>query len=263
MIYTLNNDRSLKYSTPLVNHLREHLLYDNENLIYTKKYTNGTFSFTNPTNKYNNCFYVNGYPHFEMPLTVCLDEIEFFIKNNNMYGYNLNICYGDTHPHKAIPKLAQVRNLLIENSLSSMVGTNVTSHYGLGDISIKTLNDFIIKNSIKMDTEDLFIKIVNNKLDIDLKEKFEAYDKDALLKISVFLKQLNLSQKNIVVESNLYKNQDLYKRFKKGELYRGELKKNGELKYTLQEMMFIYSILKKIKTYFNNLLQVILEVLQF
>lgn len=245
MIHTVKNDRKLEYSTPLIDYIKDNNLYNGENLIYTNKYTGGTFSITNPTSEYKNCTFINGYPHFDIPLDICLDEIFNFINNNKMYDYNFNIRYGDTHPHKPIPKLAQVRNLLVENSLSSLIGNNVTSYYGLGDISIKSLNDFVKKYNIDISSEDLFKQIVNNCLDSNLKNKLLSYDRDSLLEIKNFLNQINLTSKNFIIESTLYTNQDLYQKFKKDERYQDNLKENGELKYTLQELMFIYSILKR------------------
>lgn len=40
--------------------------------------------------------------------------------------------------------------VVIENSLISMIGQNVKSFYGFGDISLKSLKDFIEKNHINM-----------------------------------------------------------------------------------------------------------------
>ena len=114
-----------------------------------------------------------------------------------MYNNNFYIRYGDTHPHKCIPKLAQVRNLLIENALSNMIGSKGKSFYGFGDISLKTLADFIYKNNINCSPEDLFIKIVNNNTPMEIYYKLEQYDLNALKDVSHFLKQLNLTQKEI------------------------------------------------------------------
>ena len=85
MIYTIEKNRYLKYSTPLVKFIREKHLYDNENLIYTKKYSNGTFSITNPTEMFTNCEFINGYPHFIIPFDKCLEEINFFLSDQSMY----------------------------------------------------------------------------------------------------------------------------------------------------------------------------------
>jgi len=244
MIYTITGNKRLKYSTPLIEYIKNNNLYDGETLIYTSKYTNGTFSITNPTSEYKNCVFVNGYPHFDIPLEFNIEEIKNFINYKNMYDYNFNIRYGDTHPHKSVPKLAQTRNLLIEESLSSLIGKNFKSYYALGDISIKSLNDFVKKYNIDILPEDLFKRIVNNNLDNDLTNKLLNYDKKALEMIIPFLKQMNLSPKEFIIESSLYTNQELYQKFKNDERYKSELKDNGELKYTLQELMFIYSILK-------------------
>lgn len=244
MIYTTEDNRYLKCRTPLIEYIKAKHLYNNENLIYTKKYSNGTFSITNPTESFINCKFINGYPHFNIPLDKCLEEIEFFLSDESMYDNKFYIRYGDTHPHKCIPKLAQVRNLIIENSLSSMIGPNSKSFYGLGDISLKSLKDFIEKFRIGYSPEELFIKIVNNDIPKDILAKLEKYDLDALKQITTFLKTIKLIPKQFLIESTLYKNQNLYKIIKNNPKFSNELKDNGELKYSLQEVMFINSLLR-------------------
>lgn len=244
MIYTVENNRYLNYTTPLIEYIKKNNLYNGENLIYTNKYTEGTFSITNPTSEYKNCSFVNGYPHFIIPLEICLEEIYHFINNKKIYDYQFNIRYGDTHPHKPIPKLAQVRNLMIDHSLSSLIGNNVTSYYGFGDISIKSLSDFLNKNNIDIASDELFRCVVNNNLSIEVKEKLLSYNSEALLKIKEFLNCINLPVNEFIIESFLYTNQELYQKLKTDKKYQAELKENGELKYSLQELMFIYSILK-------------------
>lgn len=244
MIYTSDDNRYLEYTTPLIEYITSKYLYNNENLIYTNKYSNGTFSITNPTSEFSNCCLINGYPHFDIPLDKCLEEIYFFLNNKSMYKNHFYIRYGDTHPHKCIPKLAQVRNLLIENSLSCMIGKSVTSFYGIGDISIKSLDDFIKRNNFVYDSEDLFINLLNNTLSSDILHQFNLYNLNALEEISVFLKKLRLMPKNFLFESQLYKDRTLYNEIKSNPKYTSELKENGELKYSLQELMFIKTILK-------------------
>ena len=245
MIYTINNDRTLNYSSSLIDYIKENNLYNGENLMYSNKYTNGTFTITNPTSEYKNCSLVNGYPHFQIPLDVCLNEINDFINNRSIYDNDFYIRYGDTHPHKPIPKLAQVRNLLVENSLSSLIGNNATSYYGLGDISIKSLNDFINKYNINISVDILFSKIVNNELDEETINKLLSYDKNAILKIKELIEILKLNSKAFLIESTLYSNKELYQSFKNDPKYKDELKDNGELKYYLQELMFINYLLHK------------------
>lgn len=254
MIYTIADNKKYNYSTPLIEYIKEKHLYNGENLIYTSKYTDGTFSITNPTLEYKNCEFVNGYPHFNIPLDVCLEEIDFFLKGGNMYDYQFNIRYGDTHPHKPVPKLAQVRNITIENSLHSMIGNNVNSYYGVGDISIKSLTDFASKYGIDIPNDELFIKLVNNTLDDSIRGKLLDYDRDAINKIRNFLNDINFPIRNFLLESTLYYNQDLYQKLKNDELYKDNLKDNGELKYSLQELMFIYSIIKSDRDVLINII---------
>ena len=161
-----------------------------------------------------------------------------------MYANNFYIRYGYTHPNNCIPKLAQIRNLIIENSLSNMIGQNVQSFYGLGDISIKSLKDFIEKHKINFTPENLFIQLVNNNVSNEVLKKLEEYDLEALKQISTFLKKIRLVPKNFLIESKLYINQKLYNSLKNNPKFSNELKENGELKYSLQELMVINSLLK-------------------
>ncbi len=244
MIYTVNNNRQLNFKTPLIEYIRSKYLYNNENLIYSTKYSSGTFSITNPTSTFSNCCFINGYPHFDIPLEICLEEIQFFLNDENMYENNFYIRYGDTHPHKIIPKLAQVRNLLVENSFSNMIGQNACSFYGLGDISLKSLSDLILKNNINISPLELLTKILNNDIPITIYSKLEKYDLHALEEISKFSEKLGLKQKKFLIESKLYENQELYSSIKNNPNYFDELRNNGELKYSLQELMVIKSLLK-------------------
>lgn len=243
MIYTTEENRYLEYSTPLIEYIKSKHLYINENLIYTKKYSDGTFSITNPTEIFTNCDFINGYPHFHIPLSKCIEEIEFFISDGRMYDNNFYIRYGDTHPHKCIPKLAQIRNLVIENSLSNMIGQNVKSFYGFGDISLKSLKDFIEKYHMNITADKLFVMLVNNNVSNDILRKLEEYDLSALKQISEILRRLKLVSKEFLIESKLYTNQELYNSLKNSPNFLEELKENGELKYSLQELMFINSLL--------------------
>ena len=59
MIFTTEENRYLKYSTPLIEYIKSKYLYTNENLIYTKKYSTGTFSITNPSESFINCQSIN------------------------------------------------------------------------------------------------------------------------------------------------------------------------------------------------------------
>lgn len=254
MIYTPEKNRYLEYSTPLIEYIKSKYLYTNENLIYTKKYSDGTFSITNPTELFANCDFINGYPHFHIPLSKCIEEIEFFLSDGNMYNNNFYIRYGDTHPHKYIPKLAQVRNLIIENALSNMIGENAKSFYGLGDISLKSLKDFAERYKINITPEELFIMLVKNNVPNDILKKLEEYNSFAIKQITDFLKQLKLMPNEFLIESKLYSNQQLYNSLKNNIVFIEELKENGELKYSLQELMFINSLLDNNKDVLINII---------
>ena len=244
MIYTYNNDRFLKYNTPLIDYLKINNGYENENLIYNKRFGSNMLTITSPKLNCPNCTYINGYPYFDVPYEKCVEEINYFLNDFSLYDYNVFIRYGDTHPHKIIPKLAQLRNLYLNQSLSSLIGDNSKSFYGFGDISVKSLGDFCNKYKINISPEQLFADIVNNCLREDIGNKLNEYVLNSLKQLSTYLNKLNLNNNDYIIESSLYKNQDLYKLLKNDTRYIGEHKKNGELKYSLQELMFIVNLLQ-------------------
>lgn len=247
MIYSFKKDNTLLYSTPLVEYLKVHNNYNGENLIYSKKYTEGTFSITNPTGEFKNARLVNGYPHFEIPLDVCLEEIDFFMSGGNMYNYNFYIRYGDLHPNKPIPKLGQLRNIILNNSLNYLILNNVKSIFPIGDISIKSIKSFKEKYNIDIDEEELFKMIVNDRIPTEIRSQFDEYNIYTINLIKNYLNDLNLPVDEFVIESSLYTNQKMYQSLKNDEKFKNELKNNGELKYTLQELMFIkkYAVYEK------------------
>ena len=247
MIYSFKKDNTLLYSTPLVEYLKVHNNYNGENLIYSKKYTEGTFSITNPTGEFKNARLVNGYPHFEIPLDVCLEEIDFFMSGGNMYNYNFYIRYGDLHPNKPIPKLGQLRNIILNNSLNYLILNNVKSFFPIGDISIKSIKSFKEKYNIDIDEEELFKMIVNDRIPTEIRSQFDEYNIYTINLIKNYLNDLNLPVDEFVIESSLYTNQKMYQSLKNDERFKNELKNNGELKYTLQELMFIkkYAVYEK------------------
>lgn len=247
MIYSFKKDNTLLYSTPLVEYLKVHNNYNGENLIYSKKNTEGTFSITNPTGEFKNARLVNGYPHFEIPLDVCLEEIDFFMSGGNMYNYNFYIRYGDLHPNKPIPKLGQLRNIILNNSLNYLILNNVKSIFPIGDISIKSIKSFKEKYNIDIDEEELFKMIVNDRIPTEIRSQFDEYNIYTINLIKNYLNDLNLPVDEFVIESSLYTNQKMYQSLKNDERFKNELKNNGELKYTLQELMFIkkYAVYEK------------------
>jgi len=247
MIYSFKKDNTLLYSTPLVEYLKVHNNYNGENLIYSKKHTEGTFSITNPTGEFKNARLVNGYPHFEIPLDVCLEEIDFFMSGGNMYNYNFYIRYGDLHPNKPIPKLGQLRNIILNNSLNYLILNNVKSFFPIGDISIKSIKSFKEKYNIDIDEEELFKMIVNDRIPTEIRSQFDEYNIYTINLIKNYLNDLNLPVDEFVIESSLYTNQKMYQSLKNDERFKNELKNNGELKYTLQELMFIkkYAVYEK------------------
>lgn len=250
MIYNLNESKKNEYNSELIKYISFKHHYNGERLIYSKKYSHGTFSITNPTLEYKGCELINGYPHFLIPLDVCLIEINNFINGNPLYQENFSIRYGDTHPHKPIPKLSQIRNLFMEDILINMIITSGIKRgiYTIGNISVKSIRDFLIINNVddlEINTERLFQDIVNGNLDNNVFHMlFDNYSIAAELKIKDFLNKIGMDQREFLHESDLYMNSELYNYLKNASCYQRELKHNGELKYSLQELMFILTTTK-------------------
>lgn len=254
MVHLFDNNRYLDYYTPLSNFLKNNFNYSTENLLFSTKYTSGTFTITNPTSEFKNCDIINGYPHFRIPLDICFAEIEFFMNDQSMYNNNFIIRYGDTHPHKPIPKLGQTRNLIIADYLSKIIGKTAKEVFPIGDISIKSLRDFVYVNNIDINPDILYSMIVNNTVNDSLKNKLYLYDKNAIEGIEEFLNQCKFLNPIFLLESSLYSNQDFYKYLKTSSKFFKYLKDNGEIKYTLQELMFIKTLLKNSKDVLINII---------
>ena len=243
MIHIANSNKYLNFDTPLLEYLKRTFNYSVENLLFSTKYTSGTFTITNPTPDFKNCKFVNGYPHFHIPLNVCMDEIDFFMNDCSLYNNKFIIRYGDSHPHNPIPKLGQTRNLIIADYLTNIIGTNAKQIYTIGDISIKSLKDFISINKLDIDPDYLYSSILNNTINDSLKEKLETYDNIAIEEIKKFINNMFFLQPEFLLESSLYNDQEFYMYLKKSPQFSEYIKTNGEIKYTLQELMFIKNAL--------------------
>lgn len=244
-------NKKLLYKTPLIEYIKKEFNYENEKLFYDNKYSEGSFSVSKPSEKYKNCAFINGYPHFDIPLDICIQEITFFMEKQSMYDNSICIRYGDTHPNKPIPKLGQFRNIFIGNCISSMIGKNAKNIFCIGDISIKSLKDFILKNSLSITEEELFIKLLNNNLDNNTRNLILGNNIEISKKIIKIFQKMSMINPEFLFESDLYANHDLYEYIKNNPEYKMYLKPNGEIKYTLQELMFIKSIIKDNSTLIN------------
>ena len=124
---------------------------------------------------------------------------------------------------------------------------NVKSIFPIGDISIKSIKSFKEKYNIDIDEEELFKMIVNDRIPTEIRSQFDEYNIYTINLIKNYLNDLNLPVDEFVIESSLYTNQKMYQSLKNDERFKNELKNNGELKYTLQELMFIkkYAVYEK------------------
>ena len=204
---------------------------------YSDCYTEGTYTTAVPTNSYINCEYVNGYPHFICGMDVIISEIENFIKKKKMYDYDVIIRYGDTHPHKPLPKLAQIRGVAINDILGKMLLTSgtVESAYMLGDISIKSLES-IFESEIAHEVKKKILR--GDALHGTEKKLLNDMNDKASNGIRTLLCNLEYANPKIVFESSIYKEREIYENVMQLKCD-SSVNEDGEIKYLLQEMMFI------------------------
>lgn len=218
--------------------------YDGAHLIYTNKYGPPAFTITRPSTLYQNCRFIQNYPHFDIPVECCMKEIQDFIDGRPLYSKDFCIRFGDTHPDKLIPKLGQMRNLFLGDIWSSLVSGNgkVDSIYLVGDISEKSVYHYLnsIPDTGQKDTLNLLTRLVmapstNHPL-------YTAYKKQNLSKIhdtlQPFLEKFMIVP-TIMLESELYNDAQLFKYITKEINFKNGKKDNGNPKYALQELMFL------------------------
>lgn len=211
--------------------------FEGERIHYSNCYTGGTYTTAVPTDSYINCEYINGYPHFICCRDVIISEIDNFIKKKKMYDYDVIIRYGDTHPHKPLPKLAQIRGVAINNILSKMLLTSgtVESTYMLGDISIKSLES-VFESELAHEVKKKILG--GDELYESEKKLLSDMNRKASNGIRNLLCDLEYTDPKIVLESSIYKERDIYEKVMQLRCD-SSVNEDGEIKYLLQEMMFI------------------------
>lgn len=251
MIYSNNLNKNIFFTETnsiLLDYLKQTYNYDLSPLTYSRKYTNGTYTITRPSTKYKGCKFVNGYPHFDVPYDVMLKEINNFIDKEPLYNKDIIIRYGDTHLYNPIPKLNQVRNLVIADIFDSMILTSGEKHivYTIGDIDRKSLNKVAEKFN-ENEIEDIIKKLNNfivtgNECDTYYLKEWKNLDLEATKKLNLLLKKLNLKRDKFLLESDLYRNKSIYNSIKDNVMYENGIRDDGTLKYPLQELMFLLTV---------------------
>ncbi len=248
------NYQNLKINSELINYIFSNHNLSNVRIIYDTKYNGGSFSTDRPFTEACNCDFINGYPHFLVDRDIVINEINNFINDKPLYNTDIVLRYGDTHPHKPIPNLAQTRNLYINEILRRMLTTSksLENIYLIGDISISNIN--YICNQLNIDKADMFFKNILNNIkisDIEFSDLFNKNNKIAISSISKLLNNLSLSYPKFILESSLYHNQELYNFVHNGIICEDGLKKNGEIKYSLQELMYALNFNANNKTFIS------------
>ena len=225
-----------RYQSLLRDYLYEKFNYDDSHLIYSEKYGVPSFSITKPNYNYKNCDFINGYP--------CIKEIESFINHSTLYKKNFTIRYGDLHPNKPIPMLGQLRNVVLSDVFTKMLRTSgkVNNVFTIGDISEKTIKFFIDKYGYN-DEKNIFTFLLNSifsneNSNNEYVQKYMNFCNDSLNETKLFFEKLLFYDFNYLFESQLYFNQKLYSKIKKLQCDNG-IKSNGNIKYALQEFMFL------------------------
>ena len=149
--------------------------------------------------------------------------------------------YGDTHPNKPVPNLAQTRNLYISEIFKKLLKTSglFRNIYLIGDISSKNIE--YIWNQIGRECDSEYQREIINAFTLEDREFINGFNRNnemAINRITDFLNLLKLSKPDFVLESELYKNRGVYD-FVKNELVCDDKnKKNGDIKYSLQELVY-------------------------
>lgn len=256
MISNVSIDK--KCESILLDYLSTKHKYNGESLIYSTKYTSGTFTVSSPSNSFINCIYINGYPHFTIPLEITLGEIYDFLEDRPLYTNNYFIRYGDTHPHKIIPKLGQIRDLLLCEAFSSMITTSGSKQcfYTIGDISYKTISS-IINNQFSAtdtipDTQPLIDYIFKQQhTESELIHLWKEYVLNSEKVLLSFLNDYKFNINKFILESSIYSNSDLYDHIAKKIICENGIREDGCPKYILQEIAFILNFKNDNQTMIN------------
>lgn len=255
MIKSNSNRIFGNYNSDLIKYLIEHLNYDGSKIIYSDKYGDNSFTINKPNNNYINCNYINGYPHFDIPLEVCLEEIDNYINNKPIYDGNFCIRYGDVHPNKPIPMQGQVRNLIIADVLYNMINTSGEKirTFTIGDISEKTIKYYTSNiNGDNNTFEDIYHGLMrNNRINNDAIIDYHKFCLKMIKKLELFLKNIDMFSDDFMLESELYFDNELYNKIINQIATNDGIKQNGELKYSFQELMFILNDKFKDKIIYN------------
>ena len=174
-----------------------------------------------------------------------MEEINNFINNRPLYDKNIIIRYGDTHLYNPIPKLNQVRNLIIANMFNSMILTSGKKNiiYTICDIDRKSLKKIV--EEINLNDTDKMIEELNkyivsgNCRNQEYLRKWYNLNLETKKDIIKFLRTLNLKIDKMIFESKLYKNREIYNKIKNDIIYKNGIRQDGTFKYPLQELMFI------------------------
>ena len=255
MIKSNSNRIFGNYNSDLIKYLIEHLNYDGSRIIYSDKYGDNSFTINKPNNNYINCNYINGYPHFDIPLEVCLEEIDNYINNKPIYDSNFCIRYGDVHPNKPIPMQGQVRNLIIADTLYNMINTSGEKIrvFSIGDISEKTIKYYVSNaNGDNNMFEDIYHGLMrNNYINNEVISGYHEFCIQMVKKLELFLKEIDMFADDFMLESELYSNKELYDLIINEIATSDGIKQNGELNYSFQELMFILNGNFKDKVIYN------------
>ncbi len=233
--------KNLALKSDLIDYIRLNHNINEEKIIYDTKYGEGSFTITTPKSDACNSTFINGYPHFNVPREVVLNEIYSFLDDKCIYDNDIFLRYGDTHPNKPVPNLAQTRNLYISEIFRNLLTTSgeFKSIYLVGDISSKNI-EYVCNKIGKEYDEEYQRKIINacSLGDNDLINGFNNNNEIAIKRITEFLELLRLSKPDFVLESELYKNKKIYDFVKNDIICDDKNKKNGDIKYSLQELVY-------------------------
>ena len=233
--------------TPLSSYLEERFGYRGEYLKYMPSFSSDSYTISQPGDlKYRNSKNVNGYPYFEVPVSIISDEISWFLEAHSLFDNCFIFRYGDTHPHKIIPKLAQCRNIALAEMLYSLTLAKEPSRklvYLIGDISKKTINSFISALSIDVCPEqvrDFFFYGEAFSLD----EAWNQYVDTSIDLLNQFLDVNGFIHPTFVRESSFYVSTNSISSSVARYGLKDGIRQDGFPTYLLQELVSFLCLLK-------------------
>lgn len=224
------------FESTLFKYIKKYIGVDYSDYVYYSTiFTKGMFTCKKRRQyDFKNCIIIKGFPHFEVPERILVKEIfDFLNQKKILKSDSITFFGGDTHIDKPVPRVAQLRGLILSYALSSMyksLGVDSSFVYVIGDIG-KRVESYILQEYGVLVSERKYLEIVK---EISRKSK---------LIIKKKLKEMGFEQKSFVFMSDItnYSSSNIGSKYKiKDKIFRTD----GSLRYLGQELCLIYYLNK-------------------